>query len=129
MADIHRVLRGFQPPKSNLSKAEVQALRELKGNKDMLVFTVDKGVAMVIMDRQEYINKSNNLLAQSAYRPIPRDSTNKIKGKLITMVRKVKNQTGLDSNKYKAMYPLDHSPPKFYGLSKIHKPDIPIRHI
>ena len=29
---------------------------------------MDKGVAMVIMDRQEYIDKANNLLAQPAYR-------------------------------------------------------------
>ena len=56
---------------------------------------------MVVMDRQDYINKSNNLLDQPAYRTIPRDSTNKIKAKLITMLRKVKNQTGLDNNTYK----------------------------
>ena len=45
--------------------------KELKGHKDRLVLKVDKGVAMVVMDRQDYINKSNNLLAQPAYRPIP----------------------------------------------------------
>ena len=33
---------------------------------------------MVVMDRQDYINKSNNLLAQPAYQPIPRDPTNKM---------------------------------------------------
>ena len=65
----------------------------MKGDKDRLVLTADKGVAMVVMDRQDYINKSNNLLAQPAYRPIPRDPTNKIKAKLITILRKVKNQT------------------------------------
>ena len=61
---------------------------------------------MVVMDRQDYINKSNNLLSQPAYRPIPRDPTNKIKAILITILKKVKNQTGLDSNTYKAMYPM-----------------------
>ena len=60
---------------------------------------------MVVMDRQDYINKSNNLLGQPVYRPIPRGSINKIKAKLITMLRKVKNQTGLDNQTYKAMYP------------------------
>ena len=49
------------------------------------------------MNRQDYINKSNDLLAQLAYKPIPRDPTNKIQAKLITMLGKVKNQTGLDS--------------------------------
>ena len=90
-ADINWVLRGSHSPKCNLSKAETQAIRELKGDKDRLVLTADKREAMVVMDRQDYINKSNNLLAQPAYRPIPRDQTNKIKAKLITLLRKVKN--------------------------------------
>ena len=55
---------------------------------------------MVVMDRQDYINKTISLLAQPVYRPIPRDPTNKIKAKCITMLRKVKNQTGLDNNTY-----------------------------
>ena len=80
---------------------------------------------MVVMDRQVYINKSNNLLAQPAYRAIPRNSTNKIKAKLITILRKVTNQTGLDNNTYKYMYPMGCRVPKFYGLPMIHKPDTP----
>ena len=88
--NINRVLRGSHPPKSNLSKAEAQAIREFKEDTDRLVLTVDKGAAMVVMDRQDYINKSNNLLAQPAYRPIPRDPTNKIKAKLITILKRLK---------------------------------------
>ena len=66
---------------------------------------MDKGVAMVVMDRQDDINKSNNLLAQPAYRPIPGTPLTKLKVKLITILKKVKHQTGLDNNTYKAMYP------------------------
>ena len=80
---------------------------------------------MVVIDRQDYINKYNNLLAQPAYRPMPRDLTNKIQAKLITILRKVKNQTGLDNNTYKYMYPMGYIVPIFYELSKIHKPDTP----
>ena len=60
---------------------------------------------MVIMDRQDYINKANNLLNQNTYRSIPRDPINFIKNKLISILKRVKNQTGLGSNKYKSMYP------------------------
>ena len=49
---------------------------------------------MVIMDRQDYLNKANNLLAQPAYRPILRDPTNKLKAKLITILRKLKIKQG-----------------------------------
>ena len=43
-----------------------------KTSRDFIVLTTDKGVAMVIMDRQDYINKSNHLLNQSTYGQFPR---------------------------------------------------------
>ena len=81
------------------------------------------------MDRQDYINKANSLLNQNTYRSIPRDPTNTIKNKLVSILKRVKNQTGLDSNTYKSMYPTGCVPPKFYGLPNIHKPDTPLRPI
>ena len=53
------------PPKPNLTEAQNLALRELKRDRDRIVLTADKGVAMVIMDRQDYINKANHLPNQS----------------------------------------------------------------
>ena len=82
---------------------------------------------MVIMDRQDNISKTNNLLSQNTYRSIPRDPTNTIKNKLINILKRVKSQTGLNNQTYKAMYPTGCVPPKFYGLSKIHKLDTPLR--
>ena len=84
---------------------------------------------MVIMDRQDYINKANQLLNQNTYRSIAKDPTSSIKNKLINILKRVKNRTGLDSNTYKSMYPTGCVPPKFYGLPKIHKPDTPLRPI
>ena len=84
---------------------------------------------MVIMDRQDYINKANSLLNLNTYRSIPRDPTNSIRNKLISILKRVKNQTGLDSNTYKSHVPHRLCPPKFYGLPKIHKPDTPLRPI
>ena len=84
---------------------------------------------MVIMDRQDYINKVNQLLNQSTYRSIAKNPTSSIKNKLINILKRVKNQTGLDSNTYKSMYPTGCVPPKSYGLPKIHKPDTPLRPI
>ena len=84
---------------------------------------------MVVMDRQDYINKSNKLLSQPAYKAIPRDTSNEIKTKLMNILKRVKKQTGLDSNTYKSMYPTSCEAPKFYGLPKIHKLDTPLRPI
>ena len=84
---------------------------------------------MVIMDRQDYIRKPNNLLSQNTYRSIPWDPTDTIKNKLINILKKVKSQTGLNNQTYKDMYPTGCVTPMFYGLPKIHKPDTPLRPI
>ena len=78
---------------------------------------------MVAVDRQEYMNKASNPLAMPACRPIPNDPTNKIKAKLISILRKVKKETGLEDSTYKYMYPTGCSAPKFYWLPKIQKLD------
>ena len=84
---------------------------------------------MVIMDRQDYINKANQLLNQDTYKVITKDPTNTIKNKLINILKNIKTKTGLGTNTYKSMYPTGCVPPKFYGLPKIHKPDTPLRPI
>ena len=81
------------------------------------------------MDRQDYINKANQLLNQDTYKSITEDPTNTIKNKLINILKNIKTKTGLGINTYKSMYPTGCVPPKFYGLSKIHKPDTPLRPI
>ena len=81
------------------------------------------------MDRQDYINNAYSLLNQNTYRSIPWDLTNTIKNRLISILKRVKNHTGLDSLTYKSMYPTGYVSPKFYGLPKIHKPDTPLRPI
>ena len=93
-AEVNRVLRSSHPPKPNLTKAQNLALRELKRDRDHIVLMADKGVAMVIMDRQDYINKANSLLNQNTYRSIPRDPTNSIKNKLISIIKRLKVKQG-----------------------------------
>ena len=88
----------MQAPKPNLNKAEIKALAELKRDKDRIILTVDKGVAMVVFDRENYIEKAENLLAQPAYRTMDRDPTSKLKAKLILMLRRIKRETSMDEN-------------------------------
>ena len=84
---------------------------------------------MVVMDKEDYINKAKELLGQPAYKRLDRDPTNKIKAKLITKLRTIKKETRLDEGTYKIMYPTGCIPPKFYGLPKIHKTGTPLRPI
>ena len=109
-ADIKGLLRKTQAPKCNLIKEERKALVELKRDKDRLILTADKGVAMVVLDRKEDIEKKENLLVQPVYRTIDRDPTNKLKAKLITILRRIKRETCLEEGMYKTMYPTSCTP-------------------
>ena len=111
--DINALLRKVKIPKPNLTKEERIGLAQLKKDKDRIVLTADKGVTMVVMDKQEYINKAEELLAQPAYKTIPRNPTNKIKAQLITKLRRIKRDKNLDEGTYKAMYPTSCVPPSF----------------
>ena len=90
---------------------------------------MDKGAALVVLDKEDYINKARGLLSQPAYKEIPKDPTNRIKAQLITNLRRIKKDSNLDEGRYKAMYPTGCVPPKFYGLPKIHKTGNPLRPI
>ena len=44
-----------------------------------MIFKVDKGVAMVVLDKKEYLHKAQHLLEQPTYQTIPSDPANKYK--------------------------------------------------
>ena len=126
--EIYRVLRKTHHLKPNINRKELGALRQLRDDKSRMVLTADKGVALVVIDRTDYIRKAKELLQDtSTYRTIKGDSTNKLKNRLINILKKIKAETGMQDNIYKKMYPTGASPPKFYGLPKIHKKNIPLR--
>ena len=127
--DISSLLRRAEVPKSNLTKEESIGLAQLKKDKDRVVLTADKGVAMIVLDRDDYIRKAESLLTQPAYKTIDRDPTSNIKVKLITTLRKIKKDTNLDEGTYKTVYSTGCVPPKLYGLPKIHKNGNPLRPI
>ena len=93
------------------------------------MLTADKGVALVVMDKQDYISKAEALLTTPAYKTIPRDPTNKLKAQLITKLRRIKREDNLDEGTCKVIYPTGCIPSNFYGLPKIHKTGDPLRPI
>ena len=60
--EIKQLLMKKHTIKPNIHKEEYQALKQLKKDNNRMVLTVDKGVSMVVMDREEYIQKSEELL-------------------------------------------------------------------
>ena len=113
----------------NITKEENQALQELKKDKERVILTADKGVALVVMKKEDYIKKSEELLNTPTYKKIAEDPTSKQKTKLISILKNIKAEGGLKEENYRKMYPTGAVSPKYYGLPKIHKPGIPLRPI
>ena len=105
ISDINRVLKNSHPPKSNISKVEYRAMQQLNTDKNRIIPTAKKGMAMVVMDKQDYTEKAKNLLEQPMHSPLPADPTNKYKTKLINILKGLKKESGMDGNMYKRMYP------------------------
>ena len=49
-----RILKSAKPPKSNISKEELQALSSLKQDSSIIILPADKGRSTVVMDKQQY---------------------------------------------------------------------------
>ena len=94
-----------------------------------MVLTADKGVSMVMMDKEEYIHKSEELLQSSTYKIQTTDPTTKHKNKLISLFKSIKAEGGINENTNRRLYPTEAGTPKYYGLPKVHKEEIPLRPI
>ena len=127
--EIKNILKKAQTPRSNISKEEFKAIRELKEDDSRIILTADKGVALVVLNKEDYIKKAEHLLNQHTYRKIPEDPTFKQKTRLIKLLRNIKAEGGINEDTYKRLYPTGAGSPKFYGLPKIHKPDTSLRPI
>ena len=115
-----------------IDKEEEQALKELKEDKDIVILKADKGNCTVIMDRPDYDRKINALL-----------NDNDIYSKLVTKRNPINNITKdvngfvyqllLDNkikpDKYYWLHCSKAVMPRFYGLPKIHKVNVPLRPI
>ena len=102
-AEVNILLRRAKPPKSNISREESKSLKELREDHDRMVLTADKGVTMVVMDRKEYQDKVEGLMATLAYSIIKADPTNELKAQLIQKLRRIKRETNIGKGMYRSM--------------------------
>ena len=114
-AEIRGALRHSHKSRRNITKGEAQTLSELKKDHSRVILTADKGVALVVMDRTEYNNKAQKLLEDGGtYKEIKTVPTNKLRNKLINLLKKIKAEGGINEQLYKKMYPTGAATPKFF---------------
>lgn len=118
-----RTFHKFQTEKHNLPLSEVLALKQLMSNKNIVLKPADKGSAVVLMSREQYLWEAYNQLNNKNYyiklpKPIYLDTVPMIKKILDTLKEKKfinhKQHTYLQGN------PIIR-PRRFYLLPKVHK--------
>ena len=119
----------MQIPKTNITRGERKAIAGLKKDPSRMVLTADKGVALVVMNTEDYKKKAEELLSQNTYRAITSDPTNRLKNKMINMLKSINTKGGMSEDLYKRLYPIGAGSPKLYGLPKIHNQGMPLRPI
>ena len=124
--EIKSVLKNIHTPRPNITREERKAIDELRKDETKMILTADKGVSMVVLNRDDYNQKAEALLQESAYMPILNDPTNMYKNKLIALLKTIKTEGGINEATYKRLYPTGAGSPKFYGLPKIHKEGTPL---
>ena len=122
-------IKKIQKPKPNLTKGERKAIAELKKDQSRMILTTDKGVALVVLNTEDYKKKAQELLNQNTYRTLTSAPTMRLKSKMINLLKSIKSKRGMTEDLYKRLYPTGAGSPKFYGLPKIHKPGMPLRPI
>ncbi|XP_019635228.1 PREDICTED: uncharacterized protein LOC109478212 [Branchiostoma belcheri] len=115
--EVVGILQNAKPPKPNLTKEEKRAIKSLKGNKDIVILPADKGKAVVVMDRTEYVAQCEKLLDdKNTYKVIgPTNPTKKLKGRLQRKLREIKKAGHLDPKVYDKIYPTSDATPSVPG--------------
>ena len=121
-SDVNRLLKQPQTHcrnQCNLNPIKCRALTQLKQDTSRVVLTVDKGVGMVIMDKEDYTKKVNTLLQDTnTYKVLKKDPTSNLKNKFISLLKDIKQTGGLSTNKYKQYIPQVQSPKSSMAFPK-----------
>ncbi|KAL0269180.1 UNVERIFIED_CONTAM: hypothetical protein PYX00_006992 [Menopon gallinae] len=117
------LLKRTKPPKTNIPPKELQAIKNLKRNQDIIILPADKGNATVILNKTDYQEKMEQLLENSTYTKTKKDPTQNI----LRNLRKELDKSKSDSTSIHNLIPRNAQTPRIYGLPKIHKTGVPLR--
>ena len=114
----------------NLPREERQALSSLRTRTDIIIKPADKGSAVVVMDRQQYIDEAmRQLNNQSHYQLLNSDPTTDFSAQIQSTLDDMKDRECLSQKAHKFLSPINTKAARFYLLPKIHKPGNPGRPI
>ncbi len=129
-SEVVGAIKSSKPPKSNISKDERNAIKELKKEKSIKILGADKGRATVILDTSEYDDKLECMLKDtSTYEELRDDPTPRFKKKLVNILKRLVREEKIGPQDKDFLFPTAEIVPRIYGSPKIHKKDNPLRPI
>lgn len=152
LADIESILYGFDESKKNIFRAQItnqitnflhkpksndylnylfsKSKKFLKENPNLIITKSDKGNVTVIIPRELYVEKSLEILSdENSYKKLNRDPTSTFQQKANKIVSELKSKKYITDEVAKTLTIYNQNSPKFYGLPKIHKPNLSLRPI
>ena len=97
-------------------------LKKLRNNDSIIICKPDKGNGVVIIDKNDFMNKMLDLLNDpSKFKKIDTDPTLKREGQLQRFLRNLKGSRIFDDFSYEKVYPSGSQCGRMYGLPKLHK--------
>ena len=116
--------------RDNLTRDERIALKSLQNRTDIVIKPADKGSAVVVMSREDYVAEANRQLSDDQYyHPLDTDPTETISSEIRSFLTEMAERGTIDSSTKAFLTPLNPRPGRFYMLPKIHKPNNPGRPI
>ena len=115
-------------PTYNISAEERKAIQSLKNNKQIIIKEADKGAAVVLMNRDFYVQRAECILRDSsAYEKINGDGDKKLMNSLSKFINNYADQ--LTDKEVQYLTNFNYATSNFYGLPKIHKSEVIARAI
>lgn len=110
--------------KSNITKAEKIALKNLENNKDIVVKPLDKGRGCAIVSHQQYTQEGERQLSGFQYQRIDNDITNETATLVKNAVTDLFENNHISKETFQYLLPDNHEveTPSLYFLVKAHKP-------
>lgn len=120
------IIQKVNKHQSKRSKQHCKLVKKLE-QKNLVITKADKGNTVVILDKDNYIRRTENMLNDEAFKLLKKDPLNKYK-KQVNDCLKACNNIIADSEK-KHLKINNPKIPKLYTLPKIHKPGDKMRPI
>ena len=123
-------LHGYDPKlEQNLPPAEYNALKTLLKEDNIVIQKSDKGNSVVILDKQDYTDRMNQLLAdETKFKKLsvkPDKEYNFVINQELRIskaLKSIRDRGAMTDARYQRLNPTGTQPSVLYGLAKVHKP-------